>query len=193
MTLFIALFKEYWKAALILVIAAFFFIQYHIIKSQRDHALQAITEMQQETLKQSARVQLLTEQGKRDTGALQATYNEIVTYLLKGKSDDKKTIGNLRASLDGKLLKQSESYNSTVPNNDANRPSGDDSNTNVAYQGKQAEIVDETSENFYKAAYMGTREYIETLEKAGAVCAADYNVCKAYVDQEQKRIGVYSE
>lgn len=185
MILFIELLKRYWKAALILVIVAFFLFNYLFIKSQRDDALQTIADMQLEAAKKNAQVKLLTEQGKRDTSALQASYNEIVTNLLKAKDDDKKTISNLRGSLADRVRQQSDSYD-RLPNNDANQLAGNDSNGLSATE-------TESAESFYRKAYIGTREYIETLEQAGAVCAADYNVCRDYVVQEQKRIGVYSD
>ena len=190
MNLIISSIIKYWKAALILVIAAFFLVTYLIIKSERDSALKTIAEMQLEATKQDERVKVLTEQGKRETASLQASHVAAIQHIraLYGTeiTNDKKAISNYRIALAEQLRKQSEGGASIVSNNDANQPARDNSDTAIARQ-------PEDSDTDYRVMYLGASEYIKTLKQAGAVCAADYNLCKAYVDQEQKRIGVYVE
>ena len=53
-----------------------------------------------------------------------------------------------------------------LPENDTNRTASADGNTTLAGR-------------------------IKTLEQAGAICAADYNLCHDYVKSEQARFGVY--
>lgn len=169
-------------AALIAIIAW----QFYSITSERDESLNTIANMQLEANKKNAQVALLKQQGIRDTKALQASYNEIVAYLLKGNKDDKKTIVSKRDDLDNRLRKQSENSAIRLPSDDENRSAGKDGYGVVITEGEE-------SEGFYKKAYLGAREYIDTLEQAGAVAAADYNACKSYVDSEQERIGVYAD
>lgn len=183
---FISIIRTYWKALAIALLITICYLRIAYIKAERDSARQTIADMQLEAIKKNTEVALLKQQGKRDTQALQASYNEIVTYLLKGKSDDKKTNDRLRSALADKLRQQSEDSDKRVSENDADRPAGGDIHGNIATESEE-------SESFYRKAYLGAQYYIETLEQAGALCAADYNACKAYVDQEQKRIGVYAE
>ena len=182
--------KRYWKQLAIALIIGVFFIREQTLKSERDSALQTIADMRLEAIKKNAEVALLKQQGKRDTEALQASHIKDIQHIgsLYGKviNDDKKSISNYRTALADKLRKQSESIVSGVPKDDANRLAGGDSHGNIIAESEE-------SEGFYRKAYLGAQYYIETLEQAGAVCAADYNACKAYVDQEQKRIGVYAE
>lgn len=187
---FISIIRTYWKPLAIALIIAVVFIRVQTLKSERDSALQTIANMQIEAIKKNAEVALLKLQGKRDTDALQASHIKDIQHIgsLYGKviNNDKKSISNYRIALADKLRQQSEDSDSRLPSNDENRPSGGDSHGNIATESEE-------SESFYRKAYLGTRDYIETLDQAGAVCAADYNACKAYVDQEQKRIGVYAE
>ena len=187
---FISIIRAYWKPLAVALIIAVVFIRIQILKAERDSALQTIANMQLEAIKKNTEVALLKQQGKRDTDALQASHVKDIQHIgsLYGKviNDDKKSISNYRTALADKLRKQSEDSDKRVPSNDADQLAGGDSHGNIVAAGEEAE-------SFYRKAYLGTRDYIETLEQAGAVCAADYNACKAYVDQEQKRIGVYAE
>ena len=182
--------KRYWQPLAIALIIGIVFIRVQILKSERDSALQTIADMQLEAIKKNTEVALLNQQGKRDTQALQEKYIADIQHIgsLYGKviNDDKKSISNYRTALADKLRQQSEDSDKRVPKDDADQPTGGDSHGNIVTESEE-------SESFYRKAYLGTREYIETLEQAGAVCAADFNVCRDYVTQEQKRIGVYSE
>lgn len=182
--------RTYWKPLAILLIISVCYLRIAYIKSERDSALQTIANMQLEAIKKNAEVALLKRQGKRDTDALQASHIKDIQHIgsLYGKviNDDKKSISNYRAALADQLRKQSEGSDSRLSSNDQDRPAGGHSHGNIATESEE-------SEGFYRKAYLGAQYYIETLEQAGAVCAADYNACKAYVDQEQKRIGVYAE
>lgn len=186
----ISLIKPYWKPIALILIVLVVYVRVQVIKSERDSALKTIAEMQLEATKQDERVKISNEQGKRDLASLQASHVADIQHIgaLYGKeiTNDKKAISNYRIALAEQLRKQSEGGASIVPNNDANQPARDNSDTAIARQ-------PEDSDTDYRVMYLGASEYIKTLKQAGAVCAADYNLCKAYVDQEQKRIGVYVE
>jgi hypothetical protein len=182
--------KRYWQLLAIALLITICYLRIAYIKAERDSARQTIADMQLEAIKKNAEVALLKQQGKRDTEALQASHIKDIQHIgsLYGKviNDDKKSISNYRTALADKLRQQSEDSDKRVSENDANRLAGGDSHGNIVAESEE-------SEGFYRKAYLGAQYYIETLEQAGALCAADYNACKAYVDQEQKRIGVYAE
>jgi hypothetical protein len=93
----------------------------------------------------------------------EAQINKIIS---KGKADEKHNttaINDYRNKLRQAIASQASFR---LPENDTNQPASDNSNTAT------------------------DRAYIETLEHAGAVCAADYNYCKDYVDSQQQKIGV---
>lgn len=176
----IAFLKKNWQALAIVAIAGVIFIRVEILKSERDDALATIAEMHQEAIKKNAEVELLKRQGKRDTDALQASHIKDIQHIgaLYGKQIN--DINSYRNELADRL-RQNGSSGGGLPANDADKAASADSNT--------ADI--ESPDADYKMIYLGAQEYIKLLEQAGAVCAADYNACKAYVDQEQNRIGVY--
>lgn len=180
--IWLAFIKRNWQALAIIAIAGVIFMRVQIIKSERDDALATIAEMRQEALKKNTEVAILKRQGKRDTEALQASYDSRITELLEINANDKKTIANYRNQLANSLRDKAKDYHDRLPADDADKIASTDSNATTA--------GDESLE-FYRGAYIGCQTYVETLEKAGMVCATDYNTCKAYVDQEQKRIGVY--
>lgn len=185
--IWLSFFKQYWKAIAIAAIIAVVYIRFQIITNERDDALQTIANMQQEAIKQNARVSLLNEQGKRATDALQASHVADIQHIgaLYGKqiNNDKKSIDNYRNQLASKLREQASNRDSGLPNNDTNQSTNSNGDTTDTRQS-------EDSDTDYRMMYLGAQEYIKTLEQAGAVCATDYNTCKQYVDEEQKRIGV---
>ena len=187
---FISIIRTYWKVLAIALLITICYLRIAYIKAERDSARQTIADMQLEAIKKNTEVALLKQQGKRDTQALQAKYIKDIQHIgsLYGKviNNDKKSISNYRTALADKLRQQSEDSDKRVSENDADRPAGGDSHGNIVAESEE-------SEGFYRKAYLGAQYYIETLEQAGALCAADFNACKAYVDQEQKRIGVYAE
>lgn len=178
----LAFIRNNWQALAIIAIAGVIFMRIHILKSERDDAIDTIAEMHQESLKKNTEVALLKQQGKRDSDALQASYDSRITELLEINANDKKTIANYRNQLANSLRDKAKDYHDRLPVNDADTIATSDSNATTA---------GEESLEFYRGAYIGCQTYVETLEKAGIVCATDYNACKSYVDQEQKRIGVY--
>lgn len=171
--------RNNWQAIAVALIVAIISYRIYSIVDERDQAVQTIENMRLEAIKQSERVNVLTQQGKRATDALQASHVADIQHIgaLYGKEllNDKKSIDNYRVQLANKLRKQSESSDRRVSKNDYNKPSGDDSN-GISI----AESKDCTTET----------DYIRTLEEAGAVCAIDYNACYSYVKQEQSRLGV---
>jgi hypothetical protein len=86
--------------------------------------------------------------------------------ILKGKANEKRTINALNVERDSLRKQLANQASVRLPENDTNKFTTSDSNTTT------------------------DREYINTLERAGAVCAADYNYCKAYVDSQMQKIGV---
>lgn len=93
----------------------------------------------------------------------EAQINQIIS---KGKQDEKRNtiaINDYRDKLRQAIASQASVR---LPKDDTNSITSSDSDTAT------------------------NRAYIETLEHAGAVCAADYNYCKAYVDSQQQKIGV---
>lgn len=178
----LAFIRNNWQALAIIAIAGVIFMRIEIIKSERDDAIDTIAEMHQEALKKNTEVALLKHQGKRDSDALQASYDSRITELLEINANDKKTIANYRNQLANSLRDKAKDYHDRLPADDADKIASTDSN---------AAATGEESLEFYRGAYIGCQTYVETLENAGMVCATDYNACKSYVDQEQKRIGVY--
>jgi hypothetical protein len=75
---------------------------------------------------------------------------------------------------------QAENSGNGVPKDDAGQLATVDGHPDIAGRG----------EEFWQHAYSGAQEYIHVLKEAGAMCAADYNACHAYVESEQGRLGV---
>lgn len=177
--------RNYWQYIALAAIIGFLYIRIQIVESQRDNALQTIADMQQEVIKKNTEVALLNKQGKQAIEAKIAQYDAQINELLEAKSNDQKTIANLRISLSNSLRDKAKYYHDRLSNNVADNSAGENSNTAIARQDEQ--------DTDYKIMYLGAQSYIETLEKAGAICATDYNVCRGYVESEQKRIGITQE
>lgn len=175
----LAFIRKNWQALAVIAIVGVIFMRIQIIKSERDDALDTIEEMQEAALKREAEVKLLTEQGKRAVESLTQSHDEQIAQLLESKANDKKTISNLRGNLANRLRDKADNYHSIMPNDDTNQSTSADSDT--------ATIEPEKD---YRMMYLGAQSYIETLEQAGAIAAADYNLCRDYVIGEQSRIGV---
>lgn len=171
--------RNNWQAIAIAVIVALISYKIYSIVYERDQALATIENMRLEALKQSERVKVLTEQGKQAAASLQASHIADIQHIgaLYGKElqNDKKTIDNYRTHLANRLREQSKSSDRRMSENDTDRPAEKDSDRVLVAEGKDC-----TAE----------KEYIETLEEAGTVCATDYNACYGYVKQEQSRIGI---
>lgn len=178
--------KRNWEALAIIAIVAVVFIRIEILKSERDDALATIAGLQQEAIKRNAEVEVSNQLGLQAVARLENQYNAKINELLEVSDHDKKTINDLRAGLSSRLRKQSESYTNQLSKDVYSGPPGNDSDSVPIGQS-------EPPEDFYRKAYLGAIDYIETLEQAGAVCAADFNFCREYVLHEQDRIGVYTE
>lgn len=181
--------RNYWQYIAIAAIIAVLYIRIQIITSERDSALQTIADMQQAALKKNAEVALLNAQGKQATDALQASHIADIQHIgaLYGQqiNNDQKSIDNYRNQLANQLREQASNSDSGLPDNVTDNATGNDSNAAIVRPiGPDAD---------YKMMYLGAQSYIETLEKAGAVCASDFNLCRDYVLDNQKRIGVTKE
>lgn len=171
--------RNNWQSVAIAIIVGLVSYKIYSIVDERDQALATIENMRLEALKQSERVKILTEQGKQATASLQASHIADIKHIgaLYGKElqNDKKTIANYRTELANKLREQSESSDRRMSKDDTDRPAGKDSDGVLVTESKDC---------------AAEKDYIRTLEEAGAVCSADYNTCYGYVKQEQNRIGV---
>ena len=180
--------KRNWQALAIIAIAGVIFIRVGILKSERDDALATIAEMQQAALKQAVEVKVSAQAGKRAVKTITERNKSDIQHIggLYATEIQKRdaSINDYRRQLANKLREQSKSSDSAMQQNDANYIAGNDSNGIPA---------SESADDFYRKAYLGARDYIETLEQAGAVCAADYNMCRDYVLSEQGRIGVSAD
>lgn len=181
--MFITFVRNNWQALAIAAIVGFLYIRGSIIKSERDEALATINAMQEAAFKRDVEVTLLTERGKRAVEALTQSHDEQIAQLLEAKANDKKTISNLRGNLSNSLRDKADNYHSIMSNDDTNQSASTDIDTDSDRTYKDADTD-------YRVMYLGAQSYIETLEQAGAIAAADYNLCRDYVIGEQSRIGV---
>lgn len=175
-----AFIRNNWQALAIIAIAGVIFMRIDILKSERDDALATIAEMRTAALKQAVEVKVSAQAGKQAVQAVIERNKSDIQHIggLYANEIQKRdaTINNYRRELADRLREQSNSSDSSMQTHDANITAGNDSN-GVS-----------TAESVNCAAEKG---YISTLEEAGAVCAADYNMCRAYVVTEQQRIGVH--
>lgn len=172
--------RRNWQALAVVLIVGVIFLRVQIIKSERDDALATVAAMREAVLKRDAEVALLTKQGKQAVEKLQNGHVKDIQHIGALYGREIQNISNYRDELADRLRKQSGSGGGIVSSNDAHQSASTDSNTAVA----------ESPETDYRMMYIGAQEYIKLLEQAGAVCAADYNMCHDYVIGEQSRIGV---
>lgn len=172
--------RNNWQALAVIAIVGVVFIRVQVIKSERDNALAKIEAMQNAALKRDAEVTLLTKQGKQAVEKLQNGHVKDIQHIGALYGREIQNISNYRDELADKLRKQSGSGGGILSSNDAHQSASTDSNTTIT----------ESPETDYRMMYLGAQEYIKLLEQAGAVCAADYNMCHDYVTSEQSRIGV---
>ena len=176
----LAFIRKNWQALAVIAIVGVIFFRVQIIKSERDDALATVAAMREAVLKRDAEVALLTKQGKQAVENLQNGHVQDIQHIGAMYGREIQNISNYRDELADRLRKQSGSGGSIVSSNDAHQSASADSNT----------AVTESPETDYRMMYIGAQEYIKLLEQAGAVCAADYNMCHDYVIGEQDRIGV---
>lgn len=180
----ILLLRKYWKPLLVIAIAVFIHLRVAYIKHERDNALEALKTttalIRDNEIKRQAELSVSKANGQRDVAQISAKHQaELKIIGVKYETD----ISRMRGVIADKLRNTKAAYvGLRLPKNDANQPTTDNSDT-----------TDTRPQDEYRQAYVGAQVYIETLEHAGAVCASDYNACKAYVDSEQKRLGVYAD
>lgn len=178
------LLREYWRPIAVGAIIAVCWWRVNAIINQRDDALKTIAELQQAAEKRNTEVEISNEQGKRATEAREAQHIADIQHIgaLYGQQIQK-NLDSYRSDLANRLRQQSKDNHDKLPDNVASEPASTDGNSAIVRP-------IETTESDYKMMYLGAQKYIETLEQAGAVCAADYNFCRDYVIGEQGRIGV---
>lgn len=184
--------KLNWSAILLAILIAIIGYQIYSIVDERDTAINQLTTERNErkiaVAKAEAKHAQQLDEGKRNMASQQAQHLADIQHIGKqyGKviNDDQKAINTYRSAIADSLRKlQSRNDSSRISQDDARQLAEGDGNAATFRPGEE-------SADFYRSAYYGTREYIETLEQAGAVCAADYNACYAYVKSEQGRLGV---
>lgn len=188
--------RKNWQVIAIGVIIGLVYFRITAIVDERDEAkksLKQTTELIRDNeRKRQAELEISRKQGKQNVATIEAKHLQDIQHIAnqytKGWNHDNQTnrsvIASLRGELDSRLRNQSAANDSArVSEDDANRIAR--TNGNTSFTGSS-----ENQADFYRAAYRGAQEYIETLESAGAMCAADYNLCKSYVDSEQARLGV---
>lgn len=111
---------------------------------------------------------------KKTDAEIEKYKSQIALIVSKGKSNEaiaNRTIHNLRERV--RLELESKTIQAArVLENDTNRFASRDSDTAVSRP--ISEIESE----------------LEVCQEAGAICAADYNLCKSYVDIQKSKIGV---
>lgn len=170
--------STYWKPLAVIALMVLVYVRVSIIKAERDSALNELKELKASisiaTAKKQAENAISSMQGTLKVQSIEAKHKEI------GKRYGK-DINTVRDNLANRLREQSTTNNTArVSENDTDQTTNENINS------------DFTRQDEYKLMYQGAQVYIQTLEQAGAVCAADYNLCKEYVDSEQQRLGVES-
>lgn len=181
--------RAYWKPLAILLIFGVLYARgtyyKHDANEAKDNLLKTTTLLRDNALQaekhNAETLALATQQAAEKDAQHIADIQHIGSLYGVQINADKKSIDNYRTRLADSLRQQSASNSvSSMPGNDEGQSSNADSHPGIAGQG----------EEYWRAAYQGQREYIQTLEQAGAVCAADYNACYAYVKINQQRLGV---
>lgn len=188
--------RKNWQAIAVAVVIGIIWWRISAIVGERDEAIAALNAQTKAidvaTAEQRAKNAELKRQGAQNVAAIEAQHIQDIQHIAKqftkGWNHDnavnRGVIANLRGELADRVREQSaENDRARVSEDDANRLARPDGHPGAAGPGEE-------SPEFYKAAYHGAQQYIETLEQAGAMCAADYNMCKGYVDSEQARLGV---
>jgi hypothetical protein len=195
MTAIISFVLKHLQAIILAALIAIIAWQFHSITSERDKAIKDYAELKHAfdiaKAENAGRLVALKAEGVRNKAAQDKQHIADIQHIgkLYGKviNNDKASINRYRADIADKLRQQQAASSANgVPKDDASGSSGDDSNSASIRLGEE-------SPEFYRQAYHGAQQYIETLTQAGAVCAADYNACKSYAKSEQGRIGVYAD
>ena len=168
------IFARYWRVILVLAILAIGLIKLNALVNERDYWKKLYSDLDQTIYTankvRQAELEAAREQGVKDALTVIAKHQDDMTKIMrKAKRDEAvntRTINDYRDSL-RLALDREANLRAGVPEDDTDRLAGTDSDTAIARE-----------------------QYIKTLEKAGAVCAADYNLCRNYVNNEQLRLGV---
>jgi hypothetical protein len=179
---------------LIFAIAGVIWWQITSIIDERDEALRDLNNLQHAfdiaKAENAGKLAALKDEGIRNQAKQKQQHIADIQHIgkLYGKviNNEKDAITYRNAVINKLRQQQAASSANGVPKDDASGLAGDDSNSASIRLGEE-------SPEFYRRAYHGAQQYIETLTQAGAVCASDYNACKSYVDSEQGRIGIYAE
>jgi hypothetical protein len=184
--------KLNWSAILLAILIAIIGWQFYSITSERDDYFnQLTTERHAHAIalaKKEGELKAKLDEGKRNKKAQDAQHIADIQHIGQqyGRelNDKQATINRYRSDITDSVRKlQALNDRFRQSENDADRLAGNDSDTATTGPGEE-------SAEFYRKAYTGSQQYIETLEQAGAICAADYNRCYAYVKSEQGRLGV---
>lgn len=181
-----------WSAIILAALLAIIGWQFYSITSERDEAIiQLSTERHGREIavaKKEGELVALRAQAKRDKEAQDrqhvADIQHIGQQFGRELNDKQATINRYRSDITDSVRKLQALNDRLRQSEDgASRLAGNDSDAATTGQGEE-------SAEFYRSAFYGSQQYIDTLEQAGAICAADYNRCYAYVKSEQGRLGV---
>ena len=188
--------RRNWQAMAVALLIAVAWWRISTIVTERDDALSALNAerhaVEVSTEKAKAERAALKAEGERNVTKIKAQHTQNIQHiaglytkeLSRENKNHRVTVDNLRSELDARLREQSAKVHSVgMSENDTDRAARADCDTAIAGPGEE-------SAEFYRGAYHGAEQYIKTLEVAGAMCAADYNACKSYVDSERGRLGV---
>lgn len=165
---------RHWRIILPLAIVALVLIKINALVNERDYWKKLYTDLDQTiyTANQvrQAELKAAREQGKKGVVTVIAKHQDDMTKIMRKVRGDEKintrTINNYRDGL-RLAIEREANLRARVSEDDSHRLTGTDSDTALARE-----------------------QYIKTLEQAGAVCAADYNLCRDYVRNEQSRLGI---
>jgi len=179
-----SIFAKHWRVILPILILAYCLYKYNDavsdkVRAQQEYAahLQADKDA---LIKRDAELKLNAILAQKKTDALVISHqNEIADIKSKGKSNEAKLKANdvvttraLNNYRDGLRLAIEREAALRLSRDDSNRLAGTSSDTAISRPVQEAEAE------------------LEVCKEAGAVCAADYNFCYAYVKSEQSIIGV---
>jgi hypothetical protein len=186
--------SKHLPAIILAALIGIIFYQFYSITDERDDALRELSELQHALdmakAENAGKLAALKAEGIRNQAKQKTQHIADIQHIGNqyGKviNNDKDVISYRNAVISKLRQQQAARSSNGMPKDDESGSAGSDSNT-------AAIRIGEESPEFYKSAYLGAQQFIETLKQAGAVCASDYNACKSYVDSEQERIGVYAD
>lgn len=182
----------YWKQVVIgFIIVVLYGLVIHyknVAKESEDNLLKVTTRLQQYAIDQEKIVADAKAKGEKDleenTNTNLANLQIIGARYGSTIQTTQKSADNYRNELARQLQLRSNLSSNQTDKNDQNKLSETHSDT-TSVGGSS-----EGSPDFWRTAYQGCREYLKIVKQAGAVCAADYNMCNEYVESQQAIIGV---